>query len=206
MASAALAAILQVVLRTAMMAAASTFLCRYRITLFPTVALLVFVSYRVYAATRSSAAKGFKSLPVREMSSPLISALGMIFMYWGRYGGAEVWSRTFWMGECVLMTTFLNNSVPENAPRQTPYSILAGFVVLSFFLSLILRGKFWRYLTLIGLESSLAFLTLTIFPMMEMVLEEMVNEKMRKIGAKVRINAEMSERRWRARVKAARTE
>jgi hypothetical protein len=91
------------------------------------------------------------------------------------------WSWTFWLGETIVMTSFLCNSFE----KQTR-GLIAGFAVLSLLLSLWLRGKFWRYSTLLGLEAFVAMLIVIVFPIMEMILESIVEEKMRKVGEKIR--------------------
>ena len=53
-------------------------------------------------------------------------------------------------------------------------------------LSLWLRGRFWRYATLLGFEGVIALLVVLAFPVMEMILESIVEEKMRKVGEKIR--------------------
>ena len=91
------------------------------------------------------------------------------------------WSWTFWFGETVVMTCFLTNSFEK---RNS--ALVAGFAVISLLLSLLLRGQFWRYATLLGFQGAIALLVVLAFPVMEMVLEEIVQEKMRKVGEKIR--------------------
>ena len=91
------------------------------------------------------------------------------------------WSWTFWLGETVVMTCFLTNSFEK---RNS--TLVVGFAVISLLLSLLLRGQFWRYATLLGFQGAIALLVVLAFPVMEMVLEEIVQEKMRKVGEKIR--------------------
>lgn len=91
------------------------------------------------------------------------------------------WSWTFWLGETTVMSSFLCNSFE----KQTR-GIIVGFSIFSLLLSLWLRGKFWRYSTLLGLEAFVAMLIVIVFPIMEMILESIVEEKMRKVGEKIR--------------------
>ncbi len=91
------------------------------------------------------------------------------------------WSWTFWLGETIVMTSFLCNSFE----KQTR-GLVMGFGALSLLLSLWLRGKFWRYNTLLGLEAFVAMLIVVAFPIMEMILESIVEEKMKKVGEKIR--------------------
>ena len=91
------------------------------------------------------------------------------------------WSWTFWLGETIVMTSFLCNSFE----KQTR-GLVVGFACLSLLFSLWLRGKFWRYSTLLALEGFIAMLIVIAFPIMEMILESIVEEKMRKVGEKIR--------------------
>jgi len=91
------------------------------------------------------------------------------------------WSWTFWFGEMLVMALFMNNSVEQKSPL-----IVVVFMTLAFIFSLIMKGRFWRYLTLLGFQAVLALLVVLVFPIMEMVLESIVDEKMRKVGEKIR--------------------
>lgn len=91
------------------------------------------------------------------------------------------WSWTFWLGETMVMTSFMSNSFEK---RSLP--LVVAFTVVSLLLSLWLRGQFWRYATLLGFQGAIALLVVMAFPVMEMVLEEIVQEKMRKVGEKIR--------------------
>ena len=91
------------------------------------------------------------------------------------------WSWTFLFGEMLVMTCFIANSFEKRSP-----GFLGLLVAVCFFLSLWLRGKFWRYATLLGFEGVIALLVVLAFPVMEMILESIVEEKMRKVGEKIR--------------------
>lgn len=81
----------------------------------------------------------------------------------------------------MVMTSFMSNSFEK---RSLP--LVVAFTVVSLLLSLWLRGQFWRYATLLGFQGAIALLVVMAFPVMEMVLEEIVQEKMRKVGEKIR--------------------
>lgn len=84
-------------------------------------------------------------------------------------------------GETLVMTLFISNSFENRPPALT-----GAFAIVSFLVTLWLRGKFWRYATLLGFEGIIALLIVMAFPIMEMILEEIVQEKMRKVGEKIR--------------------
>ena len=187
LASSTLASILQVAVRTVAMGLASTLLCRYLLTLVPAAAFLCYLSYRI----RQTGRKVPGSVLPLQVAAPLALVAGLVLMYCGRDAAAgRPWSWTFWSGEALVMTMFLVNSVPVPRGRVLhPLPAVALFALGSLLVSLLLRGRFWRYSALVAFEAVLAFLAVLIFPIMEMILEEIMNEKLRKIGEQVRAHA-----------------
>lgn len=87
-----------------------------------------------------------------------------------------------------MATMFTYNSLP---PQESPTMFIIIGVIMSI-LTLWLRGDLWKYLTLTALEVILAIMIALLFPVMEMLLEAILNEKLRKVGEKVRAqNARM---------------
>eukprot|EP00804_Cyclotella_cryptica_P015254 CCRYP_005365-RA/>CCRYP_005365-RA protein AED:0.43 eAED:0.43 QI:619/0.5/0.33/1/0/0.66/3/0/250 len=208
LASATLAGILQMVVRTGMMGLVAVLLSRYIVLTFLAIGLLCFVSTRIYSALKQTLPPNTKLnlSTMKDVFSPLIIAFGEISNFPDAVGGEGIdngsvgdsttnitsndalksvtylsWSWTFWFGETVVMTCFLSNSFEKRGP-----GLVVVFTVCSLFLSLWLRGKFWRYATLLGFQGVIALLVVMAFPIMEMVLEEIVQEKMRKVGEKIR--------------------
>mmetsp|Transcript_30493 Transcript_30493/g.64791 ORF Transcript_30493/g.64791 Transcript_30493/m.64791 type:complete len:427 (-) Transcript_30493:192-1472(-) len=211
LASVTLAAVLQVVVRTGLMGLVSVVVSRYTILAFLAMGLLALLTTKMYAALKKSLGTSFKPTlaTMKDALSPLVIALGIFLMYRGRRivielpapagnvdsamaGDSAVdatqneiqyaeWSWTFLAGETVVMSSFLSNSF-ENQPT----ALLLLFSVLSLLMSLWLRGRFWRYATLLGFEGVIALLVVLAFPIMEMILESIVEEKMRKVGEKIR--------------------
>lgn len=87
-----------------------------------------------------------------------------------------------------MATMFTYNSLP---PQESPTMFIIIGVIMSI-LTLWLRGDLWKYLILTALEVILAIMIALLFPVMEMLLEAILNEKLRKVGEKVRAqNARM---------------
>jgi len=215
LASVTLAAVLQVVVRTALMGLVSVLISRYTILTYPAMGLLIFLAYRLYSTLKKSSVK-LNLATMKDALSPLVIAVGIFFMYRGRRfvvaaatttSGAvdnalagdgtvtpgEVspieylsWSWTYWLGESIVLTLFLTNSFEGHLSRP----ILLLFSTLSLLLTLWLRGRFWRYATILGFEGIIALLVVMAFPIMEMILESIVEEKMRKVGEKVRMHGD----------------
>lgn len=186
LASATLASIMQVAVRTAMMGAASTFLCRYRITAYPAVCFVAYVAFKIRRSNPPpSEANNNGVLPTS--APPASIGLGVLAMHLGR-GEDRAWSWTFWFGEALVMTMFAQNSIPVKSTAA-----LGGVASACCVASLLLRGKFWRYASIVGIECGLALIAVLAFPIMELILEEILNEKMRKVGEKIRAHAKRME-------------
>jgi len=214
LASASLAAVLQVVVRTGLMGLVSVLISKYTILTFLAIGLLILLTTKMYSALKKQLAGSNTPMTLATMKdalSPLAIAFGIFCMYRGRRfiiestpatdgvdnavvgdstttdvsNETEItyadWSWTFLFGETTVMTSFISNSFDNR-----PLALLLLFTTLSFFLSLWLRGSFWRYATLMGFEGIIALLVVLAFPIMEMILESIVEEKMRKVGEKIR--------------------
>lgn len=83
------------------------------------------------------------------------------------------------------MTMFSYNSIPT---ERTPAMGL-GIFGISSVLALWLRGRLWNYVTIVAMEAFVALVAALGFPVMEMILEQLMADKMRKIGDKVRAHS-----------------
>mmetsp|Transcript_22708 Transcript_22708/g.37575 ORF Transcript_22708/g.37575 Transcript_22708/m.37575 type:complete len:329 (-) Transcript_22708:157-1143(-) len=187
-ASMTLGTIFQVIVRTVMMGVVAVILVRFKLTLIPALCFLVFVAYRVHSIAKANPAASYM-----DMMSPLMIGIGLILMHRGRTP-EDPWSWTFWAGEILVMIMFLWNSVPQKTP------IMAALTaVVSILLTLWLRGNPWKYATVLGLEVFVAIVAALAFPIMEMILEQILNEKMRRVGEKVRAHSERLESYYKKR-------
>ena len=91
------------------------------------------------------------------------------------------WSWTFWFGEALVMSLFVSNSFEKHTR-----SLVLVYVAVSLLCTLWLRGRFWRYTSILLIEGVIAMVCVVVFPIMEMILESIVEEKMRKVGEKIR--------------------
>ena len=69
---------------------------------------------------------------------------------------------------------------------------------MAFVLTLWLRGNPWKYATVVALEVLLAVVAALAFPVMEMILEQILNDKLRRVGDKVRAHSERLEAYYQA--------
>lgn len=182
-ASVILASIFQIIVRTVMMGLVSIFLVRYRITLIPSLLFLIFIAYRIHSIAQQNNTAASSS----DLMSPIMIGVGLVLMYRGRTLD-DPWSWTFWAGETLVMIMFVYNSIPE---KNTAMATIVAFA--STLSTLWLRGNLFKYATLVGLEVFVAIIAALAFPIMEMILEQILKEKMRKIGEKVRAHSQRLE-------------
>lgn len=193
MASSTVAAILQLAIRTAMMAMTSVFVVRYKYLALIGILFLLYTAFQIKRASLSNP----NIVTSFDILSPMLIASGVAIMYVGR--GVEennYWTKTFWIGEALIMTMFcLNTLAAKESSALRPNIVLGiGIYIVFAIVALLLRGKGWRYLTLLGIEMMFALAAVLIFPIMEMILEEIMNEKLRKVGDRVRLyNKHMEE-------------
>ena len=210
LASVTLAAIMQIFVRTGLLGTVSVLISRYIILTLPAMGVLAYISYKIHSTLKATLKVNKLSLPIsKDALSPLAIAFGLLCMYRGRLFAVLVvaavvdnanvgdtavdtaattavtyldWSWTFWLGEALVMTMFLMNSFDSKQPR----AVIVAFVIVSLLFSLWLRGRFWRYATILFFEAVIAALCVLVFPIMEMILESIVEDKMRKVGEKIR--------------------
>lgn len=211
LASVTLAAIMQIFVRTGLLGAVSVLISRYIILTLPAMGVLAYISYKIHSTLKATLKENKLSFPIsKDALSPLAIAFGLFCMYRGRRFAVLVvaagvdnaivgdttavetaattavtyldWSWTFWLGEALVMTMFLMNSFDSKQPR----AVIVAFVIVSLLFTLWLRGRFWRYATILFFEAVIAALCVLVFPIMEMILESIVEDKMRKVGEKIR--------------------
>eukprot|EP00594_Rhizosolenia_setigera_P005115 CAMPEP_0178950178 /NCGR_PEP_ID=MMETSP0789-20121207/6498_1 /TAXON_ID=3005 /ORGANISM="Rhizosolenia setigera, Strain CCMP 1694" /LENGTH=366 /DNA_ID=CAMNT_0020630855 /DNA_START=73 /DNA_END=1173 /DNA_ORIENTATION=+ len=207
LASATLASVLQVTVRTALMCVLATFVTRFKLFTIPILCFLSFVSFKV---------KKTPGTTTKEVVIPLLIAFGVFCMFWARLSTASnnvdsvgteedsplssaattatdddnsttnptsTW--LFFFGELITINMFFQTSIPPQ--NAVPPIFIHGLTIICATVSaFVLQGRFWRYAIIIAMELGFAILTVLIFPVMEMILEEIINEKLRKVGERVR--------------------
>ena len=172
------------------MGTVAVFIVRYRWTVYPAI---LFLSYIVLQVVGKATIRGGSvydtGVNVYDAVSPGLIIVGLLCMFMGRTSGAEEeeggkeWTWLFWFGEVLVMALFTYNSL-----STIPWNVLslAGVFVAAGVLALWFRGKVYNYLTVIVVELIFAVLAAMAFPIMEMLLEAILNEKLKKVGEKIR--------------------
>ena len=168
-------------------------IARFKLTLFPALAFLAFVTYKV------------RSVPTNnklELISPFLIGIGIIIMYQASSGS---WSTTsadgsksthwllYWLGESIAIFIFTFNSMEVKPSLSNPI-YMGALMVFGILAALWFRGKFWNYAIIIGLEIFVAVFVAVSFPIFEMILEAVLNDKLKKVGDKIRAQHKCMER------------
>ena len=135
---------------------------------------------------------------------PICIAAGLVCMYFGRTWTPTddapsdwQWTWLFWLGEAVVIGMFTYNSIGGSLPGGPV--VYGGIAVFSIVMALWIRGRFWTYVSLLVFEGVLILFVIMAFPIMEMILETILNEKLRKVGDKVRAHQKQMEAYYEAK-------
>jgi hypothetical protein len=200
------------IIHAGMMAITSVIITRWKYTTIPAVLFLLYTSFQIFRA-KSSGSSGVNLIQTYDILSPILLATGLIIMYtWKnnshyqqQEGEVETqfqWNKMFWMGETLIMTIFCINTLVSKEASSVRPSLGLGVGLYVFFamIALFIRGKGWRYMTILSMELGLALVAVLVFPIMEMIMEALVDEKMKKVGERVRLYARVMEEHHRREV------
>ena len=188
-ASAVIAFLMTMAVRTIIWGSLTLVLSRYRIFLYP-ILLLVFGTclYAVFSIIRASN----RVTKLQESRGRLLLSLLGVGLYVMHRAGHEEWTIKFWMGESlVLLLLMINYSSDEVDER--PLAMFIVSAILAPILTYIIGARFWRYSMIIGIELVIGLCALVIFPILEVMIEQIVNEKLQKVGEKVRAHVKRME-------------
>jgi hypothetical protein len=190
------------------MAITSVIITRWKYTTIPAILFLLYTSFQIFRA-RSSSTSLVNPIQTYDVLSPILLAVGLIIMYTSKHNSQQQqednsfqWSKTFWIGETLIMTMFCMNTLVSREASTVRPSIGLGVALYVVFamIALLIRGKGWRYMTVLSMELGLALVAVLVFPIMEMIMEALVDEKMKKVGERVRLYAKVMEEHHRREV------
>mmetsp|Transcript_6630 Transcript_6630/g.14744 ORF Transcript_6630/g.14744 Transcript_6630/m.14744 type:complete len:352 (-) Transcript_6630:14-1069(-) len=211
LASLALTSIIQLAIRTMLMGAVAVIIVRFRLTLYPS---LLFMGYAVFSVVGKASVRGGSvydtgGVELTDALSPALIIVGLWLMSMGAFSVAaaqsgdeqpvRTWSWLFWVGESMVISLFSYNSitsVPWNLLTLGTLSIAGALLALWF------RGSFYNYLIVVVVECIFAVLVALAFPIMELLLEAILNEKLKKVGEKVRDHHREVERYYQTKMEA----
>lgn len=166
-----------------MMAIVSLLVVRYIWTLLTAMAFLAFIAYRIHSVASGTL----------EVAGPFVIGAGLILMHQSYDSNGWFF---YWVGEALVIGMFTLNSIGSSAASPPVY---LGTAVFSSISALWFRGRFWNYAIVVGLEAFLAIFIALAFPIMEMVLEAILNDKLKKVGDKVRAHHQHLERYYQSK-------
>jgi len=200
MASATVAAFLQLAIRTAMMAVTSVYITKWKYTTIPVILFLLYTAKQIHRAGKNVENSGAQSpVSTYDVTSPILIAVGVFTMCFAKsttYSDTQgEWNKLFWMGEVLVMTMFCLNTVASKEATTLRPTLGLGLAFYIFFglVALYIRGKGWRYISFLAIELGCALVAVLVFPIMEMIMETLVDEKMRKVGERVRLYSKVME-------------
>jgi len=170
------------------------------LSVYPALAFLAFMAFRIFQQTHPVA--GGRKLSW-EFVSPLIIGLGLLSMHNGRTKPDGNWTILFWFGETIVVSMFAYNSVAANSSLPKTSLLLTCILVFSVCISLWFRGYLWNYVVVLVFEAFLAIVAAMSFPVVEMVLDAVLNEKLRKVGDRVRAHHAILERYYKKKLEEA---
>jgi hypothetical protein len=194
-----------------MLAGVTLILVRFRITLIPAILFLAYIAFSIFQRARLPGNALLDTLP------PLLIAVGLLCMYKGRQqlllvpAGATTdaiakaalsgptppsWTWLFFFGEALVIGMFTFNSI-SFAKSPLVLGVLAVFSCLA---ALWFRGQLWNYVIVLVLEGFAALFVALAFPVMELILEAVLNEKLKKVGDKVRAHHRQLEAYYAAKM------
>jgi len=110
-----------------------------------------------------------------------LATIGIIIYF--HIDDAQEKSKIYWISETLLQMFFTYNAIPID--YRTSRVLFMLFIFLSF-ISLFTKGNPYHYVKLILFQLILALIIMIFFPILELVVEEIVKEKMGKVGEKLR--------------------
>jgi DnaJ domain len=192
LASNVLSGFLQLTVKTILTAVVCVGLVRYFYTTLLALLLFVYVAYSLHQQGRSKQTSRSITSVLLEIASPLLLMAAVLLMhYGGRVQSADnqavrEWTLLFWLGEALLIGVFGANSLEALLTVELRRWVLPPLAVVAALASLYLAGRWANYATLISVEVVLCLFTVVAFPVMEMILERVVAEKLSRVGEKVR--------------------
>jgi len=187
------------------MAVVSLLVTRFIWTLIPALMFLAFIAYKIHSVVVAGSSNGGGGGMAMEMTGPFFIGTGLILMYQSHRGNAG-WVQ-FWFGETCVIAMFTLNSlgiIPPPSMSTSPQRLIlyyGGVTTFAGLAALWFRGKFWNYFIILAMEFFMAVFIALAFPIMEMVLEAIINDKLKKIGDKVRIHHEHMERYYQSKMR-----
>lgn len=186
-----LTVVIQLGIRTLMLGGISVVITRFWWMTYPALLFLSYICFRMYQTILQT-----PGATIWDMKGPFMIGVGTFIMYASRAYG---WNYIYWFGESWVIGMFLYNSIPIEFANHI--HVMGGIGLISFLLSLWFRGLLWNYVITLGLIALLGIFVALLFPFMELILETILNEKLKLIGEKVRYHHNATKQYYENKIK-----
>ena len=176
---------------TVLLAVVSIIIVRYWFFVYPAYMFLLYTIYRMISLQQQSKTNAsIGPVSIYDTVPTTGIAIGIFLMNRSITSSATAgtWTTQYWIGEGLVIAMFMYNSVSGMSVVQSLKPIIVWGVIgiLSALIALWFRGNIWNYCIVIVIIAIVALLVAMAFPIMELIVEAILNEKLRKVGDKVR--------------------
>ena len=177
-----------------MLGVVSIIIVRYWFFLYPAYLFLLYTIYRMISPPSSSSSNHVGRFSIYDTIPTTGIAIGLFLMHRSIIAttttatAGRTWTTQYWMGEGLVIAMFIYNSFSGTAMIQSlkPMILWCAIGIVSALMALWFRGNVWNYCIVIVIIAIVALLVAMAFPIMELIVEAILNEKLRKVGDKVR--------------------
>ena len=191
------------IILTVLLGVVSVVIVRYWFFVYPAYIFLLYTIYRMISMQQQQQSKSNTSsssstvlLSIYDTIPTSCIAIGIFLMNRSITNSTNVattttgrtWTTQYWIGEGLVIAMFIYNSLSGIPMVQSlkPIMVWSVIGILSALIALWFRGNVWNYCIVIVLIAIVALIVAMAFPIMELIVEAILNEKLRKVGEKVR--------------------
>ena len=177
---------------TVLLAVVSIIIVRYWFFVYPAYMFLLYTIYRMISLQQQSKTNAsIGPVSIYDTIPTTGIAIGIFLMNRSitlSTTTARTWTTQYWIGEGLVIAMFMYNSFSGMSVIQSlkPMIVWGVIGISSALIALWFRGNLWNYVIVIVIIAIVALLVAMAFPIMELIVDAILNEKLRKVGDKVR--------------------
>ena len=184
--------IIMILLHLVLLGVVSIVIVRYWFFVYPAYIFLLYTIYRMISLQQqqSKSNTSIGTVSIYDTIPTSCIAIGIFLMNRSITTSAtgRTWTTQYWIGEGLVVAMFIYNSLSGVTIVQSlkPMIVWSVIGILSALIALWFRGNVWNYIIVLVIIGIVALLVAMAFPIMELIVEAILNEKLRKVGDKVR--------------------
>lgn len=180
---------------TVLLGLVSVLIVRYWFFCYPAYIFLLYTIYRMISVQQQSKTNASVVGPfsIYDTVPTTCIAIGIFLMNrsvttTSSTAAGTTWTTQYWIGEGLVIAMFIYNSFSGMPVVQSlkPMMVWSVIGIASALIALWFRGNVWNYCIVIVIIAIVALFVAMAFPMMELIVEAILSEKLRKVGDKVR--------------------